>query len=60
MTYEERHVIASNIEKLFRKAAGVVRNRIMDGLTLDEATVHESVEYWTNLIEKEAGKLIES
>ena len=57
ITQEERENIARNIESLIKKAAGVIRNRIMEGMNFDDACNHKSVTFWSDQLEKEGKKL---
>lgn len=49
---ELREQLAHRIEQNFVRAAGVIRNRIVEGMNFDQACVHESVLYYIDLIEK--------
>lgn len=46
MTQEKREDLARIVENHLIKAAGCVRNRIIEGMNIDQAMEHESVQFW--------------
>lgn len=51
MDQQKREELARQAETIFNRVAGVVRNLIIEGMDIDEATENERVTYWSDQIE---------
>lgn len=53
----DRTELAHTAERILNRIAGVIRNRILEGMDIDQAMSHESVEFWVNHLEKTNAKI---
>ena len=56
-TQEQREKVARQIEQELTKAAGAIRNRIIEGMDYFDAIKDESVKFWTDSATRQWEKL---